>query len=85
MSQTKWLYQLMGPQFRGDEISEEDAGIEPATRDDSEYLRLKIKKKHQNHLLRKMLEDGGYKDLAKMANIRGGQPVYSDPESGEEY
>jgi len=83
---SKWLYQLMAnPHTRGEEVSEEDMGMEPASRDD-DYLRLRIKKKQQNHLLRSMLEQGGYGDLAKMTTIRGAKPVYStDPSDEGEY
>lgn len=87
MANPKWLYQMMGnPLERGEEATEEDVGIEPPSHGDDEYLRLRIKKKQQNHLLRKMLQDGGYGDLAKMTNIRGASPVYSqDPDDGEGY
>lgn len=84
MHNPKWLYQMMAnPLDRSEEPREEDAGIEPASHEDDEYLRLRIKKKQQNHLLRKMLQDGGYGDLAKMTNIRGASPVYSDPQDGD--
>ena len=84
---SKWLYQLMAnPHERSEEPTEEDLGVEPPARDDGNYLRLRIKKKQQNHMLRQMLEQGGYGDLAKMTNIRGGRPVYSqDPSDEGEY
>lgn len=73
----KWLYQLMGQ--RTEPATEEDVGIEPASRDDDDYLRMRIKKKQRTHLLRKMLEDGGYGELSKMTNLSMGKSGYAEP------
>jgi len=76
--QAKWLYQLMGQPLREESLPD-DVGLDPATREDEQYLRLRLKKKRQTQLLRKMLEEGGYSDLARMTNVSGGRPVYSEP------
>lgn len=81
---SKWLYQLMAnPHERSEEPTEEDLGVEPPSRDDGDYLRLRIKKKQQKQMLRQMLEQGGYGELAKMTTISGGRPVYSQGPSDE--
>ena len=36
---------------------------------DDRYMMLKLKKKHQMALLKKMLSEAGYDDIAKMATI----------------
>lgn len=80
MDKNKWLYQLMG-QIDRQPTEADDLNIEPEAREDEQYMRLKLKKKRQNHLLKQMLEDGGYKDLARMTTISGAKPSYSDEES----
>lgn len=45
---------------------------EPAAHGDSHdprILQLRLKRKYQMGMIRKMLEEGGYKDLAKIASI----------------
>jgi hypothetical protein len=81
MDKNKWLYQLMGQIERQPPASADDLGIEPEDSDPDQYMRLKIKKKRQNHMIKQMLEDGGYKELARMTTISGAKPSYSDEES----
>jgi len=38
--------------------------------DDPRIMTLQIRRKHQNSLLRKMLQDAGYADLARQTNFR---------------
>lgn len=57
---------------------EETYDAEPVTgprgddfaRGDDKFYQLQLKKKYQTNLLRKMLADAGYDDLAKMTTIR---------------
>lgn len=53
---------------------EEEPADEPIVDDvpshgDERYLALKLKKKHQMLMLKKMLAEAGYDDLAKMTTI----------------
>lgn len=81
---SKWLYQLMANSHeRAEEPTEQDLGMEPPARDD-DIVRLRIRKRRQTHMLRQMLEQGGYGDLAKQTNISGSRPVFtSDGTEGE--
>jgi hypothetical protein len=80
--QSKWLYDLLSEHsLRSNPPTEDDVGMEPPSRDmpqhDPRYIGLVLRKKRQTQLLRKMLESGGYGDLAKMTsfhNVKIGQP-----------
>lgn len=51
---------------------EEVPDMEPAVHDDNmdpKVLQLRLKKKYQLGMIKKMLEEGGYEDLAKMTTI----------------
>jgi hypothetical protein len=74
---------MNNPLEKPEEPEETDVGIEPATRE-GDNLRLRIKKKQQHHMLRQMLDQGGYHDLARIATISGGRPVYTS-NNEEEY
>ncbi len=68
MPATRKLIDLM----RADEKPEIDA--EPAVFDeevkyDPKLLQLRLKKKYQLGMVKKMLEEGGYGELAKMTNV----------------
>lgn len=42
---------------------------DPAMHDEMQVLQLRMKRKHQLGLIRKMLEESGYDDLAKMTTL----------------
>lgn len=49
---------------------EEMPDMEPAMHEaDPKILQLRLKKKYQLGMIKKMLEEGGYEDLAKMTTI----------------
>lgn len=61
----------LADQLRGEQEAPIDytRAERPAT-SDPRVLQLVMKKRYQTNLLRRMLEDAGYSDLAKMATIR---------------
>lgn len=66
-----WYDDLLDVGDRGDmpteaDVMDQDPSAEP------QYLQLQLKKKHATALLKRMLAEGGYGDLARMTNIRRG-------------
>jgi 3-deoxy-D-arabino-heptulosonate 7-phosphate (DAHP) synthase class II len=61
-------------QLQREEGAEPDAVhgelAEHAPLDDPQYMTLKLRKKHQTNLMRRMLQDAGYADLARMTQFR---------------
>jgi hypothetical protein len=65
---TRKLIDMLG----GPEPAEEVPDMEPAVHEDDmdpKILQLRLKKKYQLGMIKKMLEEGGYGDLAKMTTI----------------
>ncbi len=63
------------------EVPSEGVAMEPAMHDDPydpHVLQLRMKRKYQLGMIKKMLEDGGYSDLAKMTTV--GRKSYEDNE-----
>ncbi len=78
MPATKKLMELMRKEGPEDEV--EDSYHEPAMAEDDynqKLLQIRLKRKYQLGMIKKMLEEGGYGDLAKMTNV--GKKSY-DPE-----
>lgn len=70
MSPAKWWWELL--QDPGEETPAtdlEDQSTAGIPQDDPRYLSLHLKRKHQTNLLKKMLSEGGYPDLARMTTI----------------
>ena len=69
--QTKWWHELLREQTEEPAAADlEDQEMDNIPRDDPRYLQLELKKKHMNNLLKRMLVDGGYDDLARMTTLR---------------
>ena len=71
MPHTDWFWDLLGEQ-RGHEASPQELGVSddvgvPA--DDPAYFALKLKRKNQTNMLKRMLVDAGYGDLASKTTI----------------
>ena len=85
--QSKWLYELLSEHsLRSNPPTEEDVGIEPPSHDmpehDPQYLGLVLRKRRQTQLLKKMLENGGYGDLAKMTSFKNMHTGHTEENEG---
>lgn len=67
LPQTRGLIELLRENDGPDDFVPDRS--EPAAHLDPRTLQLQIRKKHQMGILKKMLEDAGYGDLAKMTTI----------------
>lgn len=71
MSVSKWAGQLFADPFERGPMP--DVQEEPADRED-QHLRLKIKKRQQAQLIKQMLQDAGYEELARNTSVAGLKP-----------
>ncbi len=67
------IKQLLGEEVE-DDRPEFPIAAPPAEHGDDRYLQLRMKKKYQLGLIRKMLEESGYGDLAKMSTLSRREP-----------
>ncbi len=69
MPATRKLIEMMGSR---PDVESEGVAMEPAVHEDDydpKILQLRLKRKYQLGMIKKMLEEGGYGDLAKMTTI----------------
>ena len=70
--QSKWWFELIGRDRQApitpDEL--EDQAVTSMDSSDPQYLALKLKRKHMTNMLKQMLAQGGYQDLAKMTTLK---------------
>lgn len=64
------------------ELPELDEGAEPVAPDDPRYLQLQMRRRHMNKLIKQMLEQSGYRELARMSSMRNAPaPDYDNEEA----
>jgi len=69
---TRNFIEMMRENRKGDDIPSDGIAMEPAVHEDQydpKILQLRLKRKYQLGMIKKMLEEGGYGDLAKMTTI----------------
>lgn len=67
LPQTRWFDELLEGEQTTPDV---DEALEGVPEDDPRYLMLQIKKKHRNNILKRMLAEGGYPELARMTSLR---------------
>jgi hypothetical protein len=66
------MYEQMGPSAEPDVDLMGDTEREPS--DPAEVLRLRLKRRYKMQLIKKILQDAGYDDLAKMTTVKSEKP-----------
>jgi len=67
---TRMLMDAMREDSDPPDIAPVREDIAHVSREDPRFYTLALRKKHQTAMLKKMLQDAGYKDLARMTGFR---------------